>query len=110
MLPFGAENIQEFVEKWNRQIPIDKWYRHRYNIPFNSPQHRAVSLADMYFDFFEFVLDKFKKKEDEKKGDKYVRGKGNFMKEAVYTEADIDRLFEELDLNEIDKQWQKKKE
>lgn len=101
MLPFGASNIQEFIERWNRQIPIDKWYRKKYKIPFNSPTHRAVCLADMFAEFWEFINEKIKKSNNKinEKEEFYKRGQGNFMKEP---KIDIDKLFDELDIDNMD--------
>ena len=56
MLPFGAKSLQEFVKIWNKKVPIDKWYRKKYNIPFGSEIHKNVNLADMFFEFYEFVF------------------------------------------------------
>lgn len=101
MLPFGANTLQEFVEKWNRAVPIDKWYRQKYNIPFGSAAHKNVNLADMFFEFYEFVSIKFKVKEKVEE-DPYIRGEGNFMKSVTYSKKDIDTLFDELDIDAID--------
>lgn len=102
MLPFGAKNLQEFVEKWNKAIPIDKWYRQKYNIPFGSVSHKNVNLADMFFEFYEFIVLKYKIKEDNEEQEPYVKGKGNFMKSIILTERNIDKLFDELDIDSID--------
>lgn len=103
MLPFGAENIQEFVEKWNRAIPIDRWYRQKYNIAFGSAAHKAVNLADMYCDFYEFIYMKFKYKKNKKdEQEPYVRGQGNFIKSVIYSKQDIDKIFDELNIDEIE--------
>ena len=83
MLPFGSENIKELVEHWNKVMPIDRWYRKKYNIPFNSPNHRAVNIIDMFFEFLEFIEDRDKEKEN--KQEPYNKGDGNFMKEIKYT-------------------------
>ena len=102
MLPFGANNLQEFVEKWNKAIPIDKWYRQKYNIPFGSAAHKNINLADMFFEFYEFIIVKFKVKTEEEEQEPYVRGEGNFMKSTTYTKKDIDQLFDELDIDSMD--------
>lgn len=99
MLPFGSENIQELVENWNRAVPIDKWYRKKYNISFNSPTHRAINIIDIFFEFWEFVSIQNKK---EDKQEPYIKGEGNFMKEVIYSKKDIDTLFDELDIDNID--------
>lgn len=102
MLPFGSKNLKELVENWNRAIPIDKWYREKYNIPFNSSAHRQICLADMFFDFWESISTIQNKNKKESKQKEYIRGKGNFMKEIVYSQKDIDDLFDKLDIDSID--------
>ena len=100
MLPFGSENIKELVEHWNKVMPIDRWYRKKYNIPFNSPTHRAVNIIDMFFEFLEFIEDIDKEKKN--KQEPYNKGDGNFMKEITYTQKDIDDLFDEIDIDSMD--------
>lgn len=102
MLPFGSNNLQEFVENWNKAIPIDKWYRKKYNIAFNSPSHRSICLIDMFFEFWEFVISIKKNNQEEKQQKPYIKGEGNFMKEVIYTQKDIDTLFDEIDIDNMD--------
>lgn len=101
MLPFGSKDIKELVENWNKQIPIDKWYRRKYNIAFNSQIHRQVNLIDMFFEFWEFVITQPKRKKEEKQ-EPYIKGEGNFMKEIVYSQKDMDDLFDAINVDEID--------
>ena len=101
MLPFGSKNIKEFVENWNKAIPIDRWYRKKYNIAFNSPIHKQINLIDIFIEFWEFVITQ-KPKQEELKQEPYVRGEGNFMKDIVYSQKDIDDLFDKLDIDNMD--------
>ena len=100
MLLLGSENIKELVENWNKAIPIDRWYRKKYNIPFNSPTNRQISLIDIFFEFLEFVVTQPKRKKEEQ--EPYIKGEGNFMKEIVFSPKDIDQLFDEIDIDSID--------
>lgn len=102
MLPFCTQNIQEFYQKWNKNIPIDKWYRKKYNIPFNSSTHRNTCLADMFLEFYEFIKYSKQVTKKEEEQEPYQKGKGNFMKEIEYSKADIDKLFDELDIDKMD--------
>lgn len=115
MLLFGAKNIQEYVEGWNKRFPMDRWYRRRYNIPFGSPSHKSLSFIDMYFDFYEYFkyeMERRKQKAREERelnkqkeikldSQEYIRGKGNFMKEVVLTQNDIDLMFDNLDIDSL---------
>lgn len=114
MLLFRAKNLKELVKIWNNKFPVDKWYRDKHKIPFNSEQHKNLSFIDMYFEYYEYIiydyLPRMKKIKDEKKKNddttgivpKYEKGKGNFMKPIFLTEEDIDKAFEELDIDSMD--------
>lgn len=114
MLPFNSKDLKEFVFKWNQRLPLDKWYRDFHKIPFNSKQHREISLIDIYIEYIDhYYFDyrdkkinflKEKKKKDknfveEKPQTEYIKGTGNFMKDIVWNQNDIDKAFEELDLD-----------
>ena len=113
MLPFGCKNLRELVVKWNSMFPLDMWYRDRYKIAFNSEDHKKLSLIDMFFEYYEYYTYQYKprklkeieaKKEKEQaenyfKDSEYIRGKGNFMKVYIPTKKDIDRMFEEFDID-----------
>lgn len=99
MLPFGCKNIEEFVKKWNNICPIDKWYRKKYNIPFNSKRHRDISLIDMYIEYIEFLNEH--KNKDNIVEEEYIKGKGNFIKSPLSSKYDLDKAFDELDIDSI---------
>lgn len=46
-------SIKSLVLEWNNSHPFDLWFRKKYNIPFNSPQHRAMSSIDIAFEYQE---------------------------------------------------------
>lgn len=102
MLPFCTNSLKDFIKEWNRRIPIDKWFRDRYKIPFNSKSHRELSFIDMYIEYIEFIHFDYlvKKKEKQKEEYTYQRGKGNFMKGL--NDKDWDDIFENLDLDNFD--------
>ena len=54
----------------------------------------------MFFEFLEFVEDRDKEKKN--KQEPYNKGDGNFMKEIIYTQKDIDDLFDEIDIDNMD--------
>ena len=45
--------IKEMMIKWNNRFPLDHWYRKKYNIAFNSPEHREVNQIDIYWEWLE---------------------------------------------------------
>lgn len=117
MLPFGAKNLKEFIAIWNNKFPLDKWYREKYKIQFNSEAHKSISLIDVYFEYLEDYIyihrpHKLKNKkrnaeikdsleELKKQQAQYQRGQGNFIKEKVLTSKDIDEMYENLDIDKL---------
>lgn len=43
----------QFIIDWNEKFPLDKWWRDKYKIPFNSKQHREISYYDIFLEWFE---------------------------------------------------------
>jgi hypothetical protein len=91
--------LNKFVYDWNNSFPIDRWWREKHQIPFNSKSHREVSLLDMRFEFEEDNL--YTKIRNEPT---YELNMGDFMK--VVIESDLPReeqlkrfLEEEKDFN-----------
>ena len=50
------KDIKLFIISWNNKFVYDKLYRQKYNIAFNSPQHRSLSPIDMFIDIMEDKL------------------------------------------------------
>ena len=55
----------------------------------------------MFFEFWEFIITQPKGKKEEKQ-EPYVKGEGNFMKEIVYSQKNMDDLFDAINIDEID--------
>lgn len=103
MIDFTSiKNIRKFMLSWNQLFPVDKWWRTKHNIPFNSKEHRSTSIIDMYIEYSEelyFSSSSFKSK---KENFTYIPGEGNFLKEKIYTKEEIDKAFDEMDIENID--------
>jgi len=99
----SIKSIKIFVVFWNKLCPIDKWWRDKHNVIFNSLSHREVSFIDMYIEYCEdlFFYEE-KNKRVKEKGLEYIPGSGNFMKEVKLTKEELDQIFEEIDLDKID--------
>ena len=68
------EDIKSFVRRWNINYPIDRWWRKKHGVIFNSQEHRVVSFLDQLIEYIEDnEFDKayidFKKDEDYIPGD-----------------------------------------
>jgi len=69
--------LRAFVTKWNVDFPIDRWWRLKHNVAFNSSAHREVSFLDMRFEFEEDKL--FEDLKASMKIKPYVLNSGNYM-------------------------------
>lgn len=100
----SRSDLKKFIADWNNNFPMDKWWRIKYNVPFNSPMHREVSFLSQMFEYFEDRL--YKQTTEAPKEDSslfeekftYVPDAGDFLKPREGTEEDYD----DLDLNFFD--------
>lgn len=95
----------DFIFDWHR-FPIDFWWRKKYNIPFGSSRHREMNFIDMLIEYQEELLvnriltpESLQDiQEDEE------LGLGNVPSNTVpLSQEDIDRDYENLDLEQFDK-------
>lgn len=75
----NIKDYNNFIYEWNIKNPIDRWWREKHNIAFNSPEHRVSSFIDMYFEYKEDRIYNDLLIKD--KSEKYNPEKGNFLKE-----------------------------
>lgn len=47
------KDLKSFILKWNNTWQYDFWWREKYNISFNSPEHRKMNQIDIKFDYLE---------------------------------------------------------
>lgn len=97
---FTRKDVDDFVRLWNISLPIDKWYRNKYNLRFNSEEHRSLSFEDILFEFREDII--LHKKV---KNDSYKPNVGDFIKEAEkkkVTKEDFLKECENIDLSKYD--------
>jgi len=88
----NQNRLKQFVIDWNNRFPFDRIYREKYNIAFNSPQHRSLSQIYIYLDILEDKMfnkhkDDYIKyenfKEEIKKDGKYLRDRENVVDEKI---------------------------
>lgn len=68
-------DVKNYVIDWNIRFPIDRWWRKKYNVAFNSSIHRESSFLDQLFEFEE---DKIFQEINQK--DQYEPGIGDWLK------------------------------
>lgn len=95
------DDIKSFMINWNNKYPIDRWWREKYNVPFNSDQHRQMDMYDMRFQFEEDMA----YRDIANKKDAYVPGTGNWLKkreiDTNLSQVEIDELFDQIDIDNI---------
>ena len=85
---------------WNNMFPLDRKYREKYKIAFNSPQHRELSQIDIYLDiiedelFNEAIKDAIKDRENAEQIEK-----GIWIRERI--EVDVDDIFNKIDVGKF---------
>jgi hypothetical protein len=94
------DDIDTFIYKWNATYPIDRWWRERHKIAFNSPEHRVVSFLDIYIEWQEEQLVS-KAREATMKNAEYTPGDWLLAREFGDTKMEIED-FEKLDLSQFD--------
>lgn len=74
------ENVREKIINWNVNFPIDRWWRKKHNIAFNSSAHREISFLDQLFEFEEDLLFNTIEHDD------YIPNTGNWLKNDDITD------------------------
>jgi len=100
------DSVQVEVRRWNALYPLDRWYRKKFNIPFNSEQHQNLDVLDIRFAFEEHVLyrevDAYN---DLPKDEFYTPRTGNWLRkqeEQASTDQEIRDIYDAVDLSKID--------
>lgn len=96
----SINDLKGFLLNWNSTFPLDKKYRERYSIAFNSIAHRDICQIDIYFEWlenkiYEEMIEQASidlEKETQLKKGKIV------LERKVNTKEEID-LFDSIDLN-----------
>lgn len=94
----SIQDIKKSVHDWNVRFPIDRWWREKHGIPFGSKDHLDANFIDMIFEFTEDELVAEYGNEPQVKGSEYTAGRGDFLKESIMSDSDIDEMFDSIKL------------
>lgn len=102
------KKVNNFIFDWHR-FTIDFWWRKRYHVPFGSKQHREMNFIDMLIEYQEELLINKSLTEydaDEEEIENEILGlTDNSEKKVVkLSESQIDEDFENLDLEQFNKE------
>lgn len=87
------KELRQFIIDWNRLYPIDYVWRKKYNVAFNSPEHRSMSFIDMLIDFEEQeMIEKSIKKANNEEMD---------VNDVEMSVEEIDNEYDNLDLSKF---------
>ena len=96
-----VKNFESFILKWNIENPVDRWWRSKHGIAFNSSLHREISFIDMYMEYYEEMLYEKALKQTKKRGeDPYVPGTHEFLYPKEHDERE--KVMSEEDFNDIE--------
>ena len=99
-------SFEPFVVWWNSKFPLDRWWRNKYKIAFNSSAHRTQSPIDIWLEFVEEQLFvRFHNQRKQKEIDAYQPGRGDWLRAPSYklTDEEIEDIYTKVDINKIEK-------
>lgn len=95
-------NLRVFLIEWNNKFPLDREYRAKNNVIFGSKEHREINQIDLYMQFFEDQLfeEFIGRAKDTIEKEKLFK-KGQWITEPLIPDEDSDKLFEKLNVEDI---------
>lgn len=96
------DSLQSFIRWWNVTYPIDRWWREKHKVPFNSARHRSITFIDMKLEYEEDVMYRELSKEQEKVT--YTPGTGNWLQKRKFvpvTQSEVDDLFDKFNIDDM---------
>lgn len=89
------DDLKRFILVWNHKYPVDRWWREKHKIAFNSPAHRISNFWDQVIEFREDLL-----YDSLSKGKDYVMNDNDWLdieeKDQVSIEEGITDALEEI--------------
>lgn len=87
------------IIKWNNEFPLDRWWRTKYSIPYNSLQHQEVSQLDIFFEWYEdYIFEELRERNKLAKEKLALLNDGILLSRRT-EESNVD--FEDLDLSQF---------
>jgi hypothetical protein len=95
--------LEQGIISWNKQWEFDYWYREKFGIAFNSPEHRKLTPIDIKLTFIEeklMVRGRGKYLSREKDKEVYERT-GRWLKVIKGSKKEEDKLFDLVDFKDL---------
>ena len=97
------DQIEAYVVRLNIDSPIDRWWRKKHNVAFNSAEHRAISIVDQYAERYEdYLYDNAHKTLKKRRDDPYIYGENDFVYHREASEEDNLMSDDEFDSISLD--------
>lgn len=94
-----SSDLRALMIRWNNDHPLDKGFRDKYKIAFNSSQHRESNQFDILLEYIEnSLMQEYEIKIEKEEKNKKLFDKGIWLNENV-TEEQSEDLFEKLDIS-----------
>jgi hypothetical protein len=99
-----SEDLKDFIYRWNYENPMDRIYREKHNIKFNSESHRVLNFIDMALELYEDNM--YQELIEESSTKQYIPNTGNFMQSVDETKdmsnEEFLKEFEDFDFSKYD--------
>lgn len=95
-------SMRSIIIQWDNEHPLDREYRKKHNIAFNSPQHRELCQLDIYMEWLEDQLynDAMVQAKHEIECEAQLK-KGIWLRERTVTDEASNELFDQIDISDI---------
>lgn len=95
-------SLRTLIVRWNNENPLDKKFREKYKIAFNSPQHREINQLDILIEYIEDqVFSEYRQIiENQDIKDKQYK-EGRWLEEKQLTSQESQDLFDKIDVFKI---------
>lgn len=100
---------RRFIIQWNNENPLDRWYREKHKIGFNTQQHRETNQFDIYLEFLEELAYREYDERMEKElyqEEKLAKGEWLSAGDDIETREFEDDLFSKIDVSKINENSQ----
>jgi len=101
-------DIRRSIKRWNVLYPLDKWYRDKYNIQYNSIQHRQLDVINIRVEFEEHVLyvESMRELSRESNKAKYKPGYGDWLVKQTMQEdlsqEEVEYIYDKIDISKLE--------
>jgi hypothetical protein len=103
----SQNTFKPLIIEWNNSFPLDKWFRKKYNLPFNSEAHRQSNPIDIYFEYQEDkMFDEYDERIVTQRQAATEYAKGNWIKPRKSEEQATIDAFDNIDIGAINSMQQ----